>query len=317
MTHLNGHLDQRPPAEELGPRTCAACRARRPPAARRGAGAEHRQAYPADLLARAFAADRPTRAVARDGQAAGRRAGRWPTMSRLTLAGAGDPLLSPIWPDVVAAGRRCGPRGPRRDGPALRHPTTTCNSWPTAASTWSASTCPPPPVRTYAEVMGVDAAANARRRSVAHALHAPRQGARPWSSPRSPSCAANLGEMEDRGTTTGSGHVGHAVLVGPSTFNGRLVDVGVADMAPPKRRPCARLVVAAHGPQRRHRRLLRAGRDRHAQPMGRDRRTAPSPTSGETRFASLRACHTAGKWADQAAVRRLSTNGIDRERVGS
>ena len=53
-------------------------------------------------------------------------------------------------------------------------------------------------------------------------------------------CAANLGEMEacyDHWLRT----LGHCVVTGPSTFGGLIPDTAAADMAPPKRRPCARL----------------------------------------------------------------------------
>ena len=207
--------------------------------------------------------------------------------ARLTLAGVGDPLLSPIWADVVALAVNAGVAvhietdgididaesvaGCGADVVSLHLPATTA--------------------RTYAEVMGVDAAANVAANI--HALHAAARGT-PLVVPTFTKLAANLGEMEpwyDYWVR----HVGHAVVVGPSTYAGRLADVGVADMAPPRRRPCARLAsrltVLSDGT------VVSCEQDvTGAQPMGR---------VGEQRltdiwrgsFAALRSCHAAGDWS--------------------
>ena len=53
-------------------------------------------------------------------------------------------------------------------------------------------------------------------------------------------CRQNIAEMEcwyDQWLRA----VGSAVIAGPGTFAGQIQDVGVADMSPPKRKPCARL----------------------------------------------------------------------------
>ena len=53
-------------------------------------------------------------------------------------------------------------------------------------------------------------------------------------------CAANVGEMEiwyDQWLKV----LGSATILGASNFAGQIPDAAVADMSPPKRRPCARL----------------------------------------------------------------------------
>jgi hypothetical protein len=52
--------------------------------------------------------------------------------------------------------------------------------------------------------------------------------------------AANLAEMEDWYDYWIRRH-GHAVIVGPGDFAGQMPALAIADMAPPRRRPCNRL----------------------------------------------------------------------------
>jgi radical SAM protein with 4Fe4S-binding SPASM domain len=62
----------------------------------------------------------------------------------------------------------------------------------------------------------------------------------PVLAPLFTKCAANLAEMEpwyDQWLRA----VGSAVIAGPSDFAGLVPDVSVADMSPPRRKPCARL----------------------------------------------------------------------------
>ena len=145
--------------------------------------------------------------------------------------------------------------------------------------------------------MGVDAAAavvaNLR------ALHAAAVGT-PLVVPTFTKCAANLAEMEawyDYWMRA----VGHAVVVGPTTYAGRTADVGVADMAPPRRRPCgrlgSRLTILSDGA------VVSCEQDvAAAQPMGQigDR---PLTDIWRDRFAALRSCHAAGRWDDQPLCR--------------
>ncbi len=211
---------------------------------------------------------------------------------RLTLAGVGDPLLSPIWADVVRLAVTAGV--------AVHVETDLVSADADDLRTLAESGVdvvtihlPATTGRTYAEVMGVDAAAavvaNLR------ALHALSVGT-PLVVPTFTKCAANLSEMEawyDYWLRA----VGHAVVVGPTTFGGRLPDVGVADMAPPQRRPCARLAsrltVLSDG------RVVSCEQDVTAdQPMGRVGERSLTDIWRD-RFAALRACHAAGRWDEQ------------------
>jgi MoaA/NifB/PqqE/SkfB family radical SAM enzyme/2-C-methyl-D-erythritol 4-phosphate cytidylyltransferase len=211
---------------------------------------------------------------------------------RLTLAGVGDPLRSPIWPDVVAAAVAAGL--------AVHVETDLVSATPDDVQRLVDSgidvvTVHLPAItgRTYADVMGVDAAAdvvgNLRR------LHAAARGT-PLVVPTFTKTASNLAEME-AWYDYWHRQVGHAVIVGPSTFAGRAPDVGVADMTPPKRRPCARiasrLTVLSDGT------VVSCEQDvTGQQPMG---RVGEQPLADIWRqsFASLRSCHAAGRWDEQ------------------
>ena len=211
---------------------------------------------------------------------------------RLTLAGVGDPLLSPIWADVVAAAVSAG---------LAVHVETDLVSADAADVRRLAQSgadvvsvhLPATTGRTYADVMGIDAAAAVVDRL--RQLHAAARGT-PLVVPTFTKTAGNLAEMEawyDYWIRA----VGHAVVVGPTTYGGKIPDVGLADMAPPKRRPCARLAsrltVLSDGT------VVSCEQDVLAQqPMGRigDR---PLTDIWRDRFASLRSCHAAGRWADQ------------------
>jgi hypothetical protein len=90
---------------------------------------------------------------------------------------------------------------------------------------------------TYQRIMGVDGYARAianLKRLLA------KKSTLPIIVPTFVKCRENQAEME-----TWYDHwiriLGTAVIVGPSDYAGQIPDVAVADMSPPKRRPCARL----------------------------------------------------------------------------
>ena len=211
---------------------------------------------------------------------------------RLTLAGVGDPLLSPIWADVVDAAVTAG-LAVHVETDLVSADDDDVRQLSQCGADVVSVHLPATSARTYADVMGIDAAAavvDGIRR-----LHAASHGT-PLVVPTFTKCAANLAEMEawyDHWVR----QVGHAVVVGPSTYNGRLPDVGVADMTPPNRRPChrlaSRLTVLSDGT------VVTCEQDvTGVQPMGRvgDR---PLTDVWRDRFASLRACHAAGRWDEQ------------------
>ena len=286
MVHLNGHLIATE-AEELVANMRGAERADRLP---RDVVLElntSRLTRPTYWPGRSLAFDRPELSIAIAKQLIAELA----TCDdvRLTLAGVGDPLLSPIWADVVALATDAG---------VAVHIETDL----VVADIGELARCgadvvsvhlPATTNRTYADVMGVDmaAAAVANLRQ----LHAACRGT-PLVVPTFTKCAANLAEMEPW-YDYWIRQVGHAVIVGPSTYAGQIADVGVADMAPPKRRPCdrlaSRLTILSDG------QVVSCEQDvLAAQPMGRVGVRSLSDIWRD-RFASLRACHAAGQWSAQ------------------
>ena len=211
---------------------------------------------------------------------------------RLTLAGVGDPLLSPIWADVVAAAVAAG-LSVHVETDLVSADAGDIRRLAEGGADVVSVHLPATTGRTYADVMGLDAAPAVVDRL--RQLHAAARGT-PLVVPTFTKTAANLAEMEawyDYWVRA----VGHAVVVGPSTFASRLPDVGVADMAPPQRRPCARLAsrltVLSDGT------IVSCEQDVLAdQPMGR-LGEQPLTDIWRDRFASLRACHAAGRWAEQ------------------
>jgi hypothetical protein len=159
---------------------------------------------------------------------------------RLTLAGVGDPLLSPNFFDIVAAASEAGIHslhvetdllGPHADIGRLAGARVDLVSVHLPALT----------PQTYAAVMGIDGYARVLEniRTFLLERQARRRGV-PLIVPVFTKCAANLAEMEpwyDQWLRA----LGSAVITGPSTCGGIIPDVGVADMAPSRRRPCARL----------------------------------------------------------------------------
>ena len=289
MTHLNGHLNVTP-AEDLVTHMRDADRADRLP---RDVVLElntTRLSRPIYWPGRSLPITRPELSLATARQLIAELATA--DDIRLTLAGVGDPMLSPIWADVVAAAIEAG-LAVHIETDLLSTTDDDLDRLAESGVDVISVHLPATTGRTYAEVMGVDAAAPVVDRM--RRLHAMARGT-PLVVPTFTKCAVNLGEMEDW-FDYWIRAVGHAVIVGPSTFNGRVADVGVADMAPPKRRPCARLAsrltVLSNGT------VVSCEQDvTAAQPMG---RVGEQPITDiwRDRFASLRACHATGQWADQ------------------
>jgi MoaA/NifB/PqqE/SkfB family radical SAM enzyme len=156
---------------------------------------------------------------------------------RLTIAGAGDPLLHPHLPEVLK----------RIDGagiPAVHIETDLVSLDDAhldalAASRVDVLTLHLPAVTpaTYQQVMGIDAVGiviDNLKRVLA------RRGALPLVVPTFTKCRANLAEMEawyDHWLRV----LGVAVIAGPSDYAGQIPDHGCADMSPPRRRACARI----------------------------------------------------------------------------
>jgi radical SAM protein with 4Fe4S-binding SPASM domain len=158
---------------------------------------------------------------------------------RLTIAGLGDPLLAETLLPVIGYARSRGLAVHVETDLVSGDIAGLAQSWADVVSIHVPALTP----ATYAAVMGVDAYAtvleNVRTFGAARAARV--SGGVPILAPTFTKCRDNLGEMEtwyDQWLHA----VGAAVIAGPSDHAGQLPVVAVADMAPPKRRPCARLV---------------------------------------------------------------------------
>lgn len=160
---------------------------------------------------------------------------------RLTIAGVGDPLLSPQVMQIVQAAHEAGISAIHVETDLLGVGEEVVEQL--AASPVDVVSVHLPAVTpgTYQAVMGTDGMGqvigNIRR------FLAARQSAgrgTPLLVPVFVKCGANLAEMEvwyDQWLRA----LGSAVVRGPSDYAGQIADCAVADMSPPKRRPCTRL----------------------------------------------------------------------------
>jgi hypothetical protein len=160
--------------------------------------------------------------------------------TRLTLAGVGDPLLvSEVFEIIDAA--KAARLAVHLETDLLGPDVETVRRLAASAIDVVSVHVPALTEQTYAAVMGTGG-----YRLVLQNLHAfvEERAARgrgvPVLAPLFTKCRENLAEMEawyDQWLRA----VGSAVIVGPSDFAGQVPDHAVADMAPPLRRPCARL----------------------------------------------------------------------------
>jgi iron-sulfur cluster protein len=160
--------------------------------------------------------------------------------TRLTLAGVGDPLLSPaVFATIEAASAA---------GLAVHVETDLLSPDPLIARRLAASPAdvvsvhlPAMNEQTYEAVMGVNGYRRVLENLQAFVTERAALGRGvPVLAPLFTKCAANLAEMEpwyDQWLRA----VGSAVITGPSDFAGLVPDVSVADMSPPRRKACARL----------------------------------------------------------------------------
>jgi hypothetical protein len=147
----------------------------------------------------------------------------------------------------------------------------------------------------YQAVMGVDGCAQVLQnvRRLVEGRHA-RSRATPLLVPVFTKCQANIAEMElwyDSWLKT----LSSAVIAGPSDCAGQIPDCSVADMAPPQRRPCARLrsrlSILCDG------RIVCCEEDvLGSQPLGQLGQDSIADLWSK-RFAALRADHAARNWA--------------------
>jgi hypothetical protein len=164
---------------------------------------------------------------------------------RVTLAGAGDPLLARNFEAILKIAQTAAPGGIRR---AIHIETDLLPEDPDRLTLLAESPVDIISVRipaltreTYKQMMGVDRYDDVieNMRTLVKLRAAFRRGI-PLVVPTFAKCPQNLSEMEgwyDQWIRA----IGCAVITGPSSCAGQIPDVSVADMSPPKRRACARL----------------------------------------------------------------------------
>jgi spiro-SPASM protein len=214
---------------------------------------------------------------------------------RLTLAGVGDPLLSPACFDIIAAAQSAGIN-------AIGIETDLLSATPedihrlarsgidVVSVHFPAATSP-----TYAQVMGIDGFSRVLQNVTLLEQQAAGLGT-PLIAVLLTKMAANLAEMEiwyDYWIR----RLGHAVIVGPSDFAAQIPDLAVADMASSVRRPCSRLssrmTILSDG------RVVSCEQDIFGkQTMGILGQT-PIQEIWQQGFAHLRQCHQNAEWASK------------------
>jgi MoaA/NifB/PqqE/SkfB family radical SAM enzyme len=156
---------------------------------------------------------------------------------RVTLAGAGDPVLHPAFGEIVRTIAEAGVRAVHMESDWVEASEEAVAACVSGAVDVVSIHLPAANAQTYRRVMGVDAF-GAAIENLRRLLSARR--AVPLIVPTFMKCRENLEEMEvwyDHWIRL----LGHAVIAGPSDFAGQIQDCAVADMSPPRRRPCGRL----------------------------------------------------------------------------
>jgi hypothetical protein len=159
--------------------------------------------------------------------------------ARLVLSGVGDPLLHPQALEIIAAARRCGVSAIALETDFVDIPAERIAALASSGVDVISVHIPAARAATYAAVMGRDAFAQVVGNVK---LFIERRGLRgaPLLVPSFTKCRQNQGEMElwyDHWLRT----LRAAVITAPSDFAGLIDDVSAAEMAGPRRRPCASL----------------------------------------------------------------------------
>jgi MoaA/NifB/PqqE/SkfB family radical SAM enzyme len=212
---------------------------------------------------------------------------------RVTLGGVGDPLLAPDLFDIITAAADLGIASLHVETDLLA-PVDVIKRLAAAPVDVVSVHVPAFTAQVYASVMGVDSYVRALDGVRVFLLERQRLGrGTPLLVPTFTKCAANLAEMEqwyDQWIRA----MGTAVITGASTCGAQIPDVSVADMSPPRRRPCARLssrmTILSDG------RIVSCEQDvTGRQTLGEVGRT-PLSDVWRQRFGGLREEHRAGKY---------------------
>jgi hypothetical protein len=164
-----------------------------------------------------------------------------PADVRVTLAGIGDPLARTDWPDFVQAARDAGVRSIHIETDLVHLSDEDARRLVDLRVDVVSVHLPAANSITYRDLMGGDhfSAVIQNVSRLENAIAAAGSGT-PLIAMTFTKAAANLGEMEVWYDYWIQRH-GHAVITGPSNYAGQIPALAVADMAPPKRRKCARL----------------------------------------------------------------------------
>lgn len=160
---------------------------------------------------------------------------------RITIAGAGDPLLHPEVFQIIAAAADAGIHSLHLETDLADVDSATLEKLAGSSLDLLSVHVPATSAATYASVMGRDALASIIGNIRTFLAHRQKIGrSTPILVPTFTKCRANIHEMEgwyDYWLRA----VGVAVITAPSDCAGRVPDVSVADMSPTFRVPCRRL----------------------------------------------------------------------------
>jgi MoaA/NifB/PqqE/SkfB family radical SAM enzyme len=222
-----------------------------------------------------------------------RELGQWDDL-RLTLAGVGDPLLADHLFDTMAAARDAGIRAIHVETDLIGISDQTLRRLAESPIDILSVSLPALSAEMYAQVMGADGLPQAIANIRAFFTHLQAlDKSTPILVPTFVKLRANLHEMEpwyDHWLRA----VGCAVITGPTDCAGRIPDLAVIDMSPPRRRPCrrldSRLTILCDG------RVVSCEEDvLGAQPLGRVGEQ-PIDEIWNSAFGPLRAAHASGAW---------------------
>ncbi len=161
--------------------------------------------------------------------------------TRITFGGVGDPLLSPDLPAIVEAAQDAGLRALHVETDLFGVDEEQVARLVDSGVDVVSAHLPALTSETYAVVMGVDGYRDVLENIRTFVTRRQERGTSlPVLAPLFVKCRQNLAEMGgwyDQWLRA----VGSAVISGPSNFAGQAEDVSSADLAPPRRRSCARL----------------------------------------------------------------------------
>jgi radical SAM protein with 4Fe4S-binding SPASM domain len=213
---------------------------------------------------------------------------------RLTLAGVGDPLLHESCIEIITAAAIAGIHTIHLETDLLSSTPEDLAQLADSAVDVVSVHFPAATAPTYTAMMGVDGFTRALENVRILEQQVKRAGrGTPLIAMLFTKTAVNLAEMESW-YDYWIRRLGHAVILGPSDFGGQIPDLAVADMAPPRRKPCARLAsrmtVLSDG------RVVSCEQDFQAkQVMGTVGET-PIQEIWQSRFTAMRQCHERGEW---------------------